>query len=224
MGIVVRFPRRGHVRASAASPACTIPQSDDGASRSRARKASSKTKNVSAGIEPRLRQLDTACAGRPTKRATAAVPPRASITASTVSSGASGIMVDPDIYTDRVHDKPIHLVCSPELGISAPSEGMAKRLLHPRSVEAIRIRLISLRMAIGPNAKRFAERAGIAPNTWSNYENEEGRRISLEEAQKLVDTYSVTLDWVFDGKAARMPGDLLDQIRAKEPDAIEKAA
>jgi DNA-binding XRE family transcriptional regulator len=227
MGTIIKFPRRRHHgRASAAtgSEGSAIPQRAGSARSPRALNASDIIRNISGGIEPRLRQLDTACAPRLTMRATSNVPPRASITASTEFSGASGIMVEPDIYTERVFCKPIHLVCSSDLGISAPFPAMPKHLLHPRSVEAVRLRLIALRMAIGPNQRRFAEKAAIANNTWSNYENEVGRRISLEEAFKLVDTYGVTLDWIYEGRAGQMPGDLMEKIRAVEAKAAAKVA
>lgn len=101
---------------------------------------------------------------------------------------------------------------------------MAKRPPHPRSVQAVRARLIALRMAVEPVQKRFAERAGIHPNTWSNFENEDDRRISIEEAFKLVDTYGVSLDWIYDGRGGAVPGELLVKIRAVEAKAAEKAA
>jgi len=132
-------------------------------------------------------------------------------------------MADLDIYTERVHGKHIHLVCSRELGILVPSDAMAKRPAHPRSVEMIRVRLIALRIAVGPNQRKFAMNAGIEPNAWNNYERR-GGRISLDEAFKLVDTYGASLDWIFDGKAGLMPSVLLEKIRAAEPEALQKAA
>ena len=84
------------------------------------------------------------------------------------------------------------------------------------------MRLIALRIAIGPNQKRFAEKAEIAPNTWGNFENEDDRRISIEEAFKLVDTYAVSLDWIFGGQAGLIPGPLLEKIRAAEDAAAVK--
>lgn len=223
MGMVVRLHGKRHVRASADSAAWAMPQRAGGARKPRSRKASDITTNISAGIEGRLRQFDTACAGLPTKRATTAVPPSASITASTDLSSSGIVIMEPHLYTHRVHGKHVHLVCSPDLGILVPSRAMAKRPAHPRSVEMITKRLIALRIAIGPNQRRFAINAGIGTNTWGNYEKR-GTRISLDEAFKLVDRYGVSLDWIYEGKAAMMPDALMEKIRAAEPEAARKVA
>lgn len=224
MGIVIQFPRHRH-RAAPTGSAGSIRHKSGDADNSRPSRAFDKTKYVSGGKKPRARQFETACGERPTSRATDDGPPKALTTSSKVSSGLrSGIDMDGNLYTSRVSGKSIHLVCSPVESVSAQSVAMAKRPTHPRSLEAVRARLIALRMAIGPNQRQFAKRAGIGANTWSNFENED-RRISIEEAFKLVDTYGVSLDWIYEGRGAGlMPGPLLDKIREAEAEAAEKAA
>jgi len=226
MGIVVQlFPvRHGHCRAPTGS-AGSIRHSSGDASKPKPSSAAVKTTNVSGGQKPRARQLVTACGDRPTSRATSVPPPKASMTSPTVPSVLrSGIDMDGNLYTNCVSDKPPHLVCSRGLSVSARSAAMAERSVHPRSLEAVRARLIALRMAKGPNQRQFSTRAGIEPNTWGNYENDPERRISIEEAFKLVDTYGVSLDWIYEGRAVAMPGDLMNKIREVEAEAVIKAA
>ncbi len=80
-----------------------------------------------------------------------------------------------------------------------------------RSLQAIADRLIATRTAMGLKPSEFADRADIRRNAYSQYENAKNR-ISLEAAYKLVDTYGLDLDWIYDGDMSRLPHDLANRI------------
>ncbi len=53
----------------------------------------------------------------------------------------------------------------------------------------------------------FAERAGISQNAYNQYEHAK-RRLSLEAAYALCDTYDLTLDWIYRGRTEGLPHQL----------------
>lgn len=63
-------------------------------------------------------------------------------------------------------------------------------------------RLKSLRIAFsrsGESQMAWAERHGVSQSKWNNWERGL-RRISLEHAEKLVDLYGLSLDWIYRGR------------------------
>ena len=77
---------------------------------------------------------------------------------------------------------------------------MPKAVIDERkSLEQIASRLRDMRRAFGIRTQQeFARRAGIARNTYNQWE-QATRRPDLDNAIKLAETYGVTLDWIFLG-------------------------
>jgi transcriptional regulator with XRE-family HTH domain len=74
-------------------------------------------------------------------------------------------------------------------------------------------RLTALRKALSPDgARAFAEWLGIAETTWNNYERGK-RRISLDEAAKVVSRTGATLDWIYFGVGHALPVHLAEKLR-----------
>jgi transcriptional regulator with XRE-family HTH domain len=73
-----------------------------------------------------------------------------------------------------------------------------------RTIEAIGHRLRLTRLALGLDQTQLCERAGIARNTWNQWEKGKGRP-QLDEAMKLVDTFNITLDWIYLGDITGLP-------------------
>lgn len=71
-------------------------------------------------------------------------------------------------------------------------------------VEAIARRLISVRTAMGYSPSEFADRAGIARNTYSQWENAKGAPSRLE-ARKLKKAFGITLDYIFEDDPSALP-------------------
>jgi transcriptional regulator with XRE-family HTH domain len=85
---------------------------------------------------------------------------------------------------------------------------------HPvayRSAIAERLRLT--RRVTGLGQYEFAERAGIAGNTYNQYEQGK-KRPTIENALHLVNTYKLTLDWIYAGDPSNLPYSLAKAIDA----------
>ena len=80
-----------------------------------------------------------------------------------------------------------------------------------RSQQAIAKRLIVTRDALGLRPSEVADRAGLKRNAYSQYESGT-RRISLEAAWALVDTFDLDLNWIYGGDMSRLPYDLANKI------------
>lgn len=61
--------------------------------------------------------------------------------------------------------------------------------------------------------QEFAARAGIRQSSWAQYERAH-RLPSIDNAQALVDTYDITLDWLYLGKDHNMPFQLNAALKA----------
>lgn len=96
------------------------------------------------------------------------------------------------------------------------------------SKEACARRLVMLRRAISHIKGRkitqteFSQKAGLTQSGYTHYENA-ARIPSLEAAAALVDTYDISLDWLYLGNDFNMPFDIKDAIAAiresdSEPD------
>ncbi len=91
---------------------------------------------------------------------------------------------------------------------------MAGDFKDPNSVPAIAHRLIATREALGLNQTEFCSNAGIAENTYNQYERAKGRP-SLDMALKLCAAYRITLDWIYRGDAAGLPYSMARTIHQK---------
>lgn len=65
-------------------------------------------------------------------------------------------------------------------------------------------RLSLSRRALDLTQIEFAERAGLQQSAYSQYETG-GKRPSVDTANALCDTYSLTLDWIFRGDPSGLP-------------------
>lgn len=89
-----------------------------------------------------------------------------------------------------------------------------------RSNAAIGQRLIATRLALGFKVQsQFAKRAGVAPNTYNQYEKGISRP-RLDEAIMLADKYDLTLDWIYLGDQRRLSYELVDKLSQVE--AVER--
>lgn len=75
---------------------------------------------------------------------------------------------------------------------------------NPRGVPAIAERLLQLRIALDMTQSEFCQVAGIAANTYNQWERGKGRP-ELDKAMNLCDAFSVTLDWLYRGETAGLP-------------------
>ena len=75
----------------------------------------------------------------------------------------------------------------------------------------IAARLSLVREAHGLTQTEFARRAGLGVSAWNNYES--GRkRISIDAAIALCETYNLTLDYIYLGDASNLPHKLATAI------------
>lgn len=79
------------------------------------------------------------------------------------------------------------------------------------SNEEIARRLVRLRKTLRLSQADMCRRLGVAPNRWNQYESGM-RRITLEVAGKLRDTFGITADWVFFGDESGLPRRITDQF------------
>lgn len=198
--MLIRFPinRARHARTPASR---AIPNKDGSACLSFVLRAPETTRNNSAGMRPRERQLLTVDEPNPVNAATAAVPPSSSMTAPTVPS--MGAECSRSVNMSSLHRMAIVTSC--EL---LPNWAMT------RSLKDIANRLETTREALGLTAAELCRRTGIKPNQWSQFVNpSKKRRITLTAAYHLRDEFGLTLDWVYDGDASGLPDRLVQKIR-----------
>lgn len=85
---------------------------------------------------------------------------------------------------------------------------------HERSVQSIAKRLRATRAALDDiKQAQFADGAGIARNTYNQWEKAKGRP-SLDDAIKLADAYGLTLDWIYLGDASGLPLRIASRLAA----------
>lgn len=73
-----------------------------------------------------------------------------------------------------------------------------------RSIAAIAKRLRATREALELKQREFAGLAGIAANTYNQWEKGE-RRPGLDQAIRLADAHRITLDWIYLGDMSGLP-------------------
>lgn len=84
---------------------------------------------------------------------------------------------------------------------------------HERSLQSIGHRLALTRQVFGYQQNEFCERAGIATNTYNQYEKGR-RRPSIDHALALVDAYGLTLDWIYRGDPSGLHHRTAEAIKA----------
>ena len=88
-----------------------------------------------------------------------------------------------------------------------------KYQFNPRNLDAIAGRLVMLRSAMGMSQREFADAAGIATNTYNQYEKAKSRP-ELDKAILICDRFQVTLDWLYFGEIAGLPYHVTERLRA----------
>lgn len=90
---------------------------------------------------------------------------------------------------------------------------MARRIEDSEELKrACAERLRLTRMVLDLPQGKFAARAGIAQNTYNQYEA--GKRFpDYVSCIRLCETYGITMDWIFRGVGAGLPYDLLLKLR-----------
>lgn len=198
MGNVIRLDRR-HRHASASAP--LKPKTAGSTffpSRSSARE---NVRKFSGGMAPRAFQLLTADTPTSAKSAAAALPPRASTTAST------------DLSMPRIYSQTVTGVKAHTLAVDDPaSVGLELDVLD--TSKALGKRLVATREALGLSAADLCRRIDCKPNRWSQYETGE-RRITLEIADRLCDEFRLSLDWIYRGDPSALSNLLRIEIRKK---------
>jgi DNA-binding XRE family transcriptional regulator len=82
-----------------------------------------------------------------------------------------------------------------------------------RTKVGISYRLRLTREAFGVDQTVFAGRAGVASNTYNQYES--GKNVpSLEVAHKLCDTWRLSFDWIYRGDASSLRHETAHAIEA----------
>jgi transcriptional regulator with XRE-family HTH domain len=82
-------------------------------------------------------------------------------------------------------------------------------------IQEIGDRLRLTREAKGLNQATWCKLVGIEQQAWNNYER--GRkRISIDQALKVVKFAGVTLDWIYRGEASGLPLEMAMAIRKRE--------
>ena len=89
---------------------------------------------------------------------------------------------------------------------------MNARKDNPLSRAEIGRRLSLARAVIGSGQADFAGKAGIAQNTYNQYERGK-KRPSIDNALKLCKTYMLTLDWIYRDDPSGLPYRFADSLR-----------
>ena len=90
---------------------------------------------------------------------------------------------------------------------------MDHKLLDSRRKDGIAYRLRLTRQVWGLQQQEFAQRADINASAYNQYEQAK-RKVSLEHAHKLCDTYELSLDWIFRGDPGALRHQTAEAIKA----------
>lgn len=162
-------------------------------------KASQINMKWSAGISLRVRQLTTADAPTPVKRAVLVGPPKASITASTDVS-------IPPFSSQIVKMSSLHVTAVENL------LGVAFNGTMAESLKSLASRLKMTREALELSAAELCRIINCKQNRWSQYEGGD-RKITLAVANSLCDQFGLSLDWIYRGNPALLPHALRAKMR-----------
>lgn len=94
----------------------------------------------------------------------------------------------------------------------------------PRNVQEVGKRLLETRRALELKKADLCRLAGIATNTYSNWEPKDGRpaqgRPELDQAQKLCDAFGYTLDWIYRGNPVGLPYKIIAKLTLSPEPAL----
>lgn len=86
--------------------------------------------------------------------------------------------------------------------------------LMGRSINDIAKRLVATQRALTSSPAELCERLRIGANQWSQFTTAKNkRRITVDVAYKLKDEFGVSLEWIYDGDASRLPYELAQKLR-----------
>lgn len=77
-------------------------------------------------------------------------------------------------------------------------------------------RLVLIRGVLGKDQSEFADLAGIARNTYNQYENAK-RLPNIVHALALRDAYNITLDWIYAGDISGLPYKIGAEVAKRLP-------
>lgn len=197
--MILQFPiyRSRHVRTSDSEVTGRMPNKVASATLPARSRASAKIEYCSAGMRPRVFQLETADGPTLAKRAASALPPKASMISPTVLSM-------PYEYSHSVNMSTDH--------ISEIEAGCELSIIHTMdTAKSVAKRLVQSRDALGIKSAELCRQIDVAPNRWSQYENGK-RMITLPVAVKLCGRYGLTLDWIYRGDRSGLPQHLHAKI------------
>lgn len=80
-----------------------------------------------------------------------------------------------------------------------------------RRYEAIGKRLELLRVSLGITQAQLCREIKCATNRWNQYKQGE-RQITVAVANRLVDEYGATLDWIYRDDRGSLPRDLYSKL------------
>lgn len=90
---------------------------------------------------------------------------------------------------------------------------MTDRPSDGSTAEAIGQRLRLTREVLGLSQAEFADRCGIARNTYNQYEQGKNKP-QLQLAIDMCERFNLTLDWLYRGDPSSLPYKLADAIKA----------
>lgn len=102
--------------------------------------------------------------------------------------------------------------------LRAMAEAALQFAENPTSLEAIAHRLKLTRAALGLNQTQFCGLAGIARNTYNQWEKGVSRP-ELDKALALCEAHNLTLDWVYRGVIGGLPYELASKIKPAQQSA-----
>lgn len=82
---------------------------------------------------------------------------------------------------------------------------------NPTSVQGIAHRLKATREALGLTQSEFCDLAGVARNTYNQWEKGVSRP-ELDKAMLLCEAHGLTLDWIYRGAVSHLPYALASKI------------
>lgn len=109
-----------------------------------------------------------------------------------------------------IHEKTLATGHAKIAGMAKPSKHQ-RIPVNPESLDAIGARLFLLRTHLGLNQTQLCKRAGIATNTYNQWENAKSRP-ELDKALTFCRNLRVSLDWLYRGDDSGLRHDLAQAL------------
>lgn len=168
------------------------PNTEGAAFSPRRAKRSVTDRKCSAGIRPRIFQLQIAEAPKAILEATAVGPPSLSMTSCT------------ELSMSPYNSHGVKMSSPNKMEMASKRGEMFNAGMDSR--ETIAARLLALEGQLGKSGKEMADLLGCKESAWSQYKKpDSGRTITLQYADRLAELYGVPLDWLYRGRAVDLP-------------------